>query len=51
MIASPDDGESHPDTLGRLSIMLNDENIPAMIRRAENAYDLIEELYKKERSL
>lgn len=42
LLASPDDGNTHIETLGRLSLVLNDEETLRKIRAATDAYDLVE---------
>lgn len=51
LIASPDDGNTHIDTIGRLSLLLNDDDLRAAIRNSDDAYTLIETIAQKEKAL
>ena len=51
LIASPDDGNTHIDTIGRLSLLLNDEDLRSAIRSSDDAYTLIETISHKEKAL
>lgn len=51
LIASPDDGNSHLDTIGRLGILLNNNSLRSAIRASSDPVTLIETIQHEEKLL
>lgn len=51
LIASPDDGNSHLETIGRLGILLNDQALRSAIRSSTDPVTLIETIQRAEKAL